>query len=283
MVYCEDKQYKNYNKGMFRIKGSFTSWHALYLMVPFFVAALVPYLYLSAQSGVATHSVENSDIPLVASVETVNTVESFAEPVAAEKSKILFVGDSITTGMTNCNYAISQCDQVDASAVSREIDFLGKEGYAAKVDNSQAQTTADHLARGLNVEGADIAQIMLGTNDAGMGVSPAEYKQNMKTIVDTLLDSGVKKVMINKPIFAASVSDKINEYWEYLQVAPSLFSDEFVVKGDEDAYDWFASRQYLLDGDGGGFHPDEYGYEILGQFWARALQRNLSEDANKSV
>ena len=45
MVYCEDKQYnKKYNKNMFRIKGGFTSWHALYLMVPFFAAALIPYM-----------------------------------------------------------------------------------------------------------------------------------------------------------------------------------------------------------------------------------------------
>jgi lysophospholipase L1-like esterase len=265
---------------MFRIKSGFTAWHALYLLVPFFMTALIPYLYLSAQSSAPSYSLEDRDIQLVADVETVNTVESFAEPVVAAKSKILFVGDSITTGTTNCDYSTYQCDKVDESAVSKEIDFLGKEDFAAKVDNTQAQTTADHLQRGLNVEGADIAQIMLGANDAGMGISTEEYKQNMQTIVNTLLSSGVKKVMINKPIFAASVSDKINEYWEYLQVAPSVFDDDAVVKGDEDAYGWFASRQYLLDGDGGGFHPDEYGYEILGQFWARALQRNLSKDVS---
>jgi lysophospholipase L1-like esterase len=281
MVYHEDKQYKKYNKSMFRLRGHFTSWHALYLLVPFFVAALIPYMYLSAQSSLPIKNIDGKDISIVANVETVNTVESFAEPLVAEKSKILFVGDSITSGMTNCDYTLAQCDKVKESAVSKEISLLGEEGFAAKLGNAQAQTTTDHLASGLNVEGADIAQIMLGTNDAGMGISIAEYKQNMQTIVDTLLGSGVKKVMINKPIYAASVSDKINEYWEYLQTSPSVFDDVGVVKGDEEAYDWFKGRTYLLDGDGGGFHPDEYGYEILGQFWAKALQRVIAEDTEK--
>jgi Lysophospholipase L1 and related esterases len=281
MVYCEDKQYKKYNKNMFRIKGSFTAWHALYLMVPFFIVALIPYMYLSAQSSLSISNIESDNIQLVANVETSNTVESFLEPVAMEKSKILFVGDSITAGLTNCDYTIAQCDTVGASAVSKEIDFLGEDGFAAKIDNVQAQTTADHLEKGLNVEGADIAQIMLGTNDAGKGISKEEYKQNMQSIIDSLLGSGVKKVMINKPIFATSIHEAINEYWDYLQAEPSVFDDASVVKGDEDAYDWFAQKTYLLDGDGEGFHPNEFGYEMLGQFWAKALQRAIAENTAK--
>jgi lysophospholipase L1-like esterase len=235
-------------------------------------------MYLSAQSAVPTRNLESQDVPLAASVETVNTVESFTEPVAATKSKILFVGDSITSGMTNCNYALSQCDKAAESAVSKEIDLLGKDGFAAKLGNTDAQTTTDHLASGLNVEGADIAQIMLGTNDAGQGLSAPEYKQNMREIVDKLLASGVKKVIVNKPIFAVNVADKINQYWDYLQTEPNLFDGIQVVKGDESAYDWFAERTYLLDGDGNGFHPDAYGYEILGRFWAEALQRIIDTE-----
>jgi lysophospholipase L1-like esterase len=278
MVYVEDKQYKKYNKGMFRVKGGFTGWNALYLLVPFFVGALIPYMYLSAQSALPSRNIKSENISVAANVETVNTVESFAEPVAAEKNKILFVGDSITSGLTNCNYSDSKCDKVGESAVSKEIDLLGKDSFAGKVGSEQSQTTVDHLANGLNVEGADIAQIMLGTNDAGLGIPIEQYKENMQSIINTLLTSGVKKIMVNKPIYAASVSDKINQYWDYLQTAPSIFDDETVVKGDEEAYDWFAKRTYLLDGDGGGFHPDEYGYEILGQFWAKALQRVMDEE-----
>jgi lysophospholipase L1-like esterase len=278
MVYYEDKQYKKYNRAMFSVRGRFTGWHALYLFVPFFILALIPYIYLSAQTSTHARNIESTDIPLVANVETANTVESFTEPLVAEKNKILFVGDSITSGMTNCNYALAQCDKVDESAVSKEIDMLGKDVFAAKVGNTEAQTTTDHLTSGLDVEGADIAQIMLGTNDAGQGISTEEYKQNMQTIVDQLLSSGVKKIIINKPIFAASVSDKINDYWSQLQASPSVFDNENVLIGDEEAYDWFAARTYLLDGDGGGFHPDEYGYEILGRFWAKALQRVMAQD-----
>jgi lysophospholipase L1-like esterase len=275
MVYFEDKQYKKYNKGMFRVKESFTGWNALYLLVPFFVMALIPYMYLSAQSVVPTRSDESKDVPIVANVKTANTVESFAEPIVAQKSKILFVGDSITSGATNCDYASYTCDKVGESAVSKEIDLLGKDSFAGKVGSEVSQTTVDHLANGLDVEGADIAQIMLGTNDVGLGVTIEQYKENMQSIINTLLTSGVKKIMINKPIYAASVSDKINQYWDYLQTTPSIFDDETVVKGDEEAFDWFAKRTYLLDGNGGGFHPDEYGYEILGQFWAKALQRAI--------
>jgi hypothetical protein len=278
MVYFEDKQYKKYNKRMFRIKGGFTSWNALYLLVPFFVAALIPYMYLSAQTALPSRNAESQDVPIAAHVETANTVESFAEPVAAAKSKILFVGDSITSGAMNCDYASSKCDKAAESAVSKEIDLLGKDSFAAKVGSDQFQTTVDHLTNGLDVEGADIAQIMLGTNDAGMGIPVEQYKENMQSIINTLLISGVKKIMINKPIYAASVSDKITQYWDYLQVTPNIFDNENVVKGDEEAFDWFAKRPYLLDGDGGGFHPDEYGYEILGQFWAKALQRVMTEE-----
>ncbi|MDR3125685.1 MAG: SGNH/GDSL hydrolase family protein, partial [Candidatus Nomurabacteria bacterium] len=164
---------------MFCIRGSFTSWNALYLLVPFFVLALIPYMYLSAQPTPSSRVSESRDVPIAANIETANTVESFTEPVAAAKSKILFVGDSITSGMTNCNYVANQCDKVSESAVSKEIDFLGKDSFTAKLGSAQAQTTADHLAGGLGVEGADIAQIMLGANDAGQGFSAEQYKQNM--------------------------------------------------------------------------------------------------------
>ena len=272
MMYREDKQY---NKNTFRLSRGFTKWHALYLLVPFFIAAFIPYMYLSVQSTKPISNIDSEDISVVADTDTINTVESFDEPIATQKSKILFVGDSITRGMMNCDYTTEECDRTSESAVSKEIEVLGKEDFVAKVDNSQIQTTADYIAKGSTTEGATIAQVMLGTNDVGKGISKVEYKQNMQTIVNDLLDSGVEKVIVNKPIFSVQISDKINEFWAYLQESPSIFDNESIVKGDEAAYDWFAKRTFLLDGDGQGFHPDEYGYEVLGRFWAEALQKAI--------
>lgn len=278
MLYREDKQYYK-NGRAFSIERGFTKWHALYLIVPLLLLALIPYMYLSAQSTQTISSVDNEDVLIVASNETIDAVDNAETPLPDGKNKILFVGDSITRGMMNCDYTTKECDKTSESAVSKEIELLGEEEFTAKVDNSSVQTTADYIAKASTVdEGTKIAQIMLGTNDAGEGVSKVQYKKNMQTIVDGLLKTGVEKVIINKPIYATNISDEINTFWSYLQKTPSIFDNKKVVKGDESAYDWFKKRTHLLDGDGQGFHPDEYGYEVLGKFWAEALQEVIDED-----
>jgi lysophospholipase L1-like esterase len=199
---------------------------------------------------------------------------------------LLFVGDSITYGQTNCNYGSNYCRLALSSAVDTEMSILNRETVNyIEINLGNPGATASGYLYGMNQAylnkikqyRIETAQIMLGTNDSVRGVSTANYIKNMSGIVDQLLATGVKTVIINRPIYNAVSAWRLNDYSENLA---GLANGSTVFIGDVEGYDWFRQNSWHLDGGGGGFHPDQTGYRVLGELWAAAFLSIVENSAS---
>jgi lysophospholipase L1-like esterase len=194
---------------------------------------------------------------------------------------VLFVGDSITSGQTSCNYGSGYCRVVASNAVDTEMSILNSAAvnYIEINVGNPGATTASYLA-GMNDKylsairryRVGVAQIMLGTNDSARWVSGANYVKNMAAIVDKLLAAGVSKVILNQPIYNAVSPRLLGEYSAGLV---GLANGDTVVIGDTAGYEWFRQNSWHLDAGGWGFHPDQEGYRVLGELWEAAFEQNV--------
>jgi Lysophospholipase L1 and related esterases len=191
---------------------------------------------------------------------------------------ILFVGDSITEGRTNCNYSSSYCQSALSNAVDVEMSILNSETVKyVDINVGNPGATTSSYSYGMNDKYFDqirqyrieIAQVMLGTNDSAMGVSSGAYEKNLLSIINKLLEAGVKKIIVNWPIYNAVGPSHLVKYAEAIN---GLANDDTVFVGDTQGYDWFEQNLWHLDGNGAGFHPDQEGYRMLGELWATAFQ-----------
>jgi lysophospholipase L1-like esterase len=211
-------------------------------------------------------------------VGTISAVDDASALWQIERRRtLLFVGDSITYGQTNCNYNSSYCRLASSSAVDTEMSILNREAVNyVEINLGNPGATASGYLNGMNEVylneikkyRIETAQIMLGTNDSVRGVSTANYIKNMSGIIDQLLAAGVKTVIVNRPIYNAVSAWRLNDYSENLA---NLANGSSVFIGDTAAYDWFRQNSRHLDGGGGGFHPDQEGYRVLGELWAAAF------------
>jgi lysophospholipase L1-like esterase len=219
-------------------------------------------------------------------VGTISAVDDISALWRIENRRtLLFVGDSITYGQTNCNYGSNYCRLALSSAVDTEMSILNRDAINyIEINLGNPGATASGYLYGMNEAylseirqyRIDTAQIMLGTNDSVRGVSTTNYIKNMSGIIDTLLAAGVKTVIVNRPIYNAVSPWRLSEYSENLA---TLANGETVFIGDTQAYDWFRQNSSHLDGGGGGFHPDQTGYRVLGELWATAFQSIVENSA----
>jgi lysophospholipase L1-like esterase len=191
---------------------------------------------------------------------------------------VLFVGDSITYGQTNCNYTSSYCRSALTNAVNTEMSILNRDAVNyIEINMGNPGATASGYLYGINQAYLDkiqqyrieIAQIMLGTNDSVRGFSTSAYIKNMSGIIDALLGAGVKTIIINQPIYNAVAPSLLSSYATGLV---ELANNQTVFLGDIEGYNWFKQNYWHLDGGGRGFHPDQEGYRVLGELWAAAFQ-----------
>jgi lysophospholipase L1-like esterase len=212
-------------------------------------------------------------------VGTVPTADSEAVLWQIEQRRtVLFVGDSITYGQTSCNYNSNYCRTVSTNAVNTEMSILNREAVNyVEINMGNPGATASGYLYGIDQAylnkvrqyRIEIAQVMLGTNDSARGVSMANYTKNISGIIDELVGSGVKTVILNRPIYNAVAPRLLVGYFEGLS---GLANNETVFMGDTQGYDWFRQNSWHLDGSGGGFHPDQEGYRVLGELWATAFK-----------
>jgi lysophospholipase L1-like esterase len=197
------------------------------------------------------------------------------------RQTVLFVGDSITSGQTNCNYNSSYCRLVMSNAVDTEMSILNSQAVKyIEINVGNPGATASSYLYGMNDKyfstiqryRVSVAQIMLGTNDSARWVSGANYVKNMAAIVDKLLAAGVGKVILNQPIYNAVSPRLLSEYAAGLV---GLANGETVVIGDVAGYEWFRQNSWHLDAGGWGFHPDQEGYQVLGELWAAAFAKSV--------
>lgn len=238
---------------------------------------------------------------------------SIAQKAAGKKLAIVFVGNSITQrpgskgGEAPPYYATAhlktQKGIVDArffnagKSGATTVDFLPETGKQfAKVINGAEELSGTFPDYQL------IFSIKLGTNDSaiqgpnGSPVSPDNYRKNMETIINELLNRyPTSKVIVHHGIWYSTNTYNGSKYLEegllrlqsYFPVIDKMIIDyqnkypNRVFLGDKKAFRYFKKNHEKLfipeNGKQGTFylHPNEAGGEVLGRYWAKAISRIL--------
>ena len=229
---------------------------------------------------------------------------------------IVFIGNSITHG--------AQLDNPEADAPPVVAAYyLKKQPNIGKLEFSNQGysgfTTVDFLPATVNafpkVEAAAhafankqallIFSVKLGTNDSaikgphGAPVSPENYKQNLKTIADSLLKEFPGCVIIfqhpiwytpntyNGAMYLQEGLSRLQSYFPQIDQLVEDYKTTFpnrVFVGDKKAFSYF-KKHYLTDltpeqGHQGTFylHPNKQGALALGTFWGEAINKIIKSD-----
>ena len=232
------------------------------------------------------------------------------------KLNVVYIGDSITQGVQLDDPA-TEAPPAKASAWLRKqkgianVTFSnnGISGFTT-VDFLPATNTvfnkAEQAASAFTDKQADlIFSIMLGTNDSavigphGSPVSPGQYHDNLKAIIDRLLQDFPKaKVIIQLPLWyspdtyngAKYLQEGLTRLQSYFPQIKKLVGEyastdpKHVFESDAKAFDYF-SKNYLTDlipeqGRQGTFylHPNKKGTEALGTFWGKSIYRIIGKN-----
>jgi len=228
---------------------------------------------------------------------------------------IVYIGDSITQGV-QMNDPATDAPPATTTAWLRqqadmgEIEFSnqGVSGFTT-VDFLPSTHTvfqkADHAATAFSDQQAMLVfSIMLGTNDSavtgpnGSPVSPEQYHDNLKTIIDSLLkDYPTARVIIQVPIWYSPNTYNGSKYLQegltrlqsYFPEIDKLVNEyatskpKQVFASGREAFDYF-NKNYKTDlipepGKQGTFylHPNKQGAVALGKFWAEAIYKIVKE------
>lgn len=227
---------------------------------------------------------------------------------------LVFIGNSIT-------YGAGLENPVREAPPVRTAIYLGKQPFIGTVRYSNqgvsGSTTVDFLPEKdllypKVVAAADqfadedwatlVFSIMLGTNDSaekgpnGSPVSPEQYRRNMQTIIDSLLDRYTGSIVVvhrplwysptthNASVYLKAGLERLESYYPVLQAMIEEYEKTRpgrVFLGDTEGFDYF--RKHYQEafqaeaGNSGTFylHPNRDGAETLGQFWGKALYKVL--------
>lgn len=228
---------------------------------------------------------------------------------------IVFIGDSITHG-ARLKDPTTQAPPVFATAYLQNKNSFGNVKFSNQ--GVSGFTTVDFLpatnkawpkvVAAANTFYVDksamlVFSIMLGTNDSaisgpnGAPVSPVGYRENLKTIADSLFARYPDcSIIINHPIWYST--NTANGHSTYMQEGLTRLQTYFtqidtliktykishpkhVFLGDTKAFKYF-KRNYLTDlgeekGPHGAFylHPNENGAIKLGDYWGKAIAKAL--------
>ena len=231
---------------------------------------------------------------------------------------IVFIGNSITYGaglanpateappVITCNYLRQQpgIGTVDFSNQGHSgfttVDFLPSTGNAFQKVEAAAHAFADKQA-------LLIFSVKLGTNDSaikgpnGSPVAPDVYKQNLKTIADSLLKEFPGCIIIfQHPVWyspntyngAKYLQEGLTRLQSYIPQIDQLVAGyavsapKRVFVGDKKGFDYF-KKNHLTDfqaenGHQGTFylHPNIQGAVALGTFWGEAINKIIKYGLN---
>jgi lysophospholipase L1-like esterase len=227
---------------------------------------------------------------------------------------VVFIGNSITQGVQLSDPA-TEAPPATAIAWLRQqknlgtvefsnqghsgyttLDFLPGTGTFTKVENATNAFT--------DKEALLIFSMKLGTNDSaihgphGAPVSPDNYIQNVKSIMDKLLTDFPKAIIVlQHPIWYSNntyngsmyLQEGLSRLESYVPKIDSLVGAYTVTKpkqvfvGDTKAFNYFKKHHpaELIPEKGkqGTFylHPNKKGAVSLGEFWGRAINRVVKE------
>lgn len=237
-------------------------------------------------------------------------IEGEEEPVDPKANiNLVFIGNSITAGATLSN-AATQAPPILARTLVEEatgittnvyngghsgittFGFLPGRNDFTKVTNA---AKAFYKANG----GLVYFSIMLGTNDSacttteGAPVSPDTYKNNIKKIIDGLIEAvPTCKILLNYPIWYSPNThnsarylqeglDRLHSYYPYIDEVIAEYDQVFA--GDRGVWDFFEDNKVLFtaeNGNSGTFylHPNALGAKRLSEIWARSLLEIIKAD-----
>lgn len=222
---------------------------------------------------------------------------------------IVFIGNSITQGVQLATpedappaTAIAYLrQQKDLGAV--EFSNQGHSGYTTLdfLPGTNTFTKVEEAAGAFTDKNALlIFSVKLGTNDSaiqgphGAPVSPDDYIQNVKTIIDKLLtDFPAAVVILQHPTWyspntqngARYLQEGLSRLQSYVPKLDSLtqsygaINPKHVFTGDKKAFKYFKKRHLTLlipeNGKQGIFylHPNKAGAIALGEFWGKAIEK----------
>jgi len=225
---------------------------------------------------------------------------------------IIYIGDSITQGV-QLNDPAAKAPPALASKALREKMFdvnfsnQGRSGFTT-VDFLPAGETFKHVEEAATElakkPGQLIFSIMLGTNDSaitgpnGAPVSPENYFNNLKSIIDKLLDDYPECIVIinhsmwyspntyNGAQYLQEGLDRLQSYFPQIRKLVkehAKTNPDKVFLGDTKAFAYF-KKHALTDlipenGHRGTFylHPNAKGGAALGGFWAKAIYKIASK------
>ena len=237
-------------------------------------------------------------------------------PQSKRNLNIIFIGNSITYGagladpateappVIACNYLRQQAN-IGTVAFSNQgysgfttVDFLPSTAKAFKRIEAAAHAFSDKQA-------LLIFSIKLGTNDSaiqgpnGSPVSPEAYKQNLKTIADSLLTEFPGCLLIfQHPIWYSPNTYNGAKYLEegllrlqtYMPQIDHLVAEyavshpKRVFVGDKKGFNYF-KKHYLTNlqpeqGHQGIFylHPNKQGANASGNFWGEAINKVIKRN-----
>jgi lysophospholipase L1-like esterase len=207
-------------------------------------------------------------------------------PIGALGDYYVAVGDSITNGMG---------DDDSSDNTSQDGRIIAIQGYEANLNDLLTSTLKyPHIVFNEGI-GGDTSEkalgridsilerhpgsnkmlILLGTNDAGSGVSSGEFRSNMQGLIDMVLntvpegmdvwvalvppafdENGVPNSVRNS--FVEDYNDVIRNQLTGIQVGPDL-------------YNFFFHRPSLFADE---LHPNALGYEAMAYLWHNELNRD---------
>ncbi|MDP4130908.1 MAG: GDSL-type esterase/lipase family protein [Bacteroidota bacterium] len=231
-----------------------------------------------------------------------------------KKIDIVFIGDSITKGSALADPSteatplfVEQMLKANNHVASVRVANRGFSGHttcdflpAAATDFPKVLEAANAFAQ--DKEAALIFSIMLGTNDSavsgtnGSPVSPADYRRNLKTIMDALLDRfpGAKFVLQyptwyspNTHNGATYLQEGLERLGSYYPQIDSLIQEykithpHQVFAGDRSAFRIFKKGYRTLlkpeQGKDGVFylHPNTEGSKELAKIWTKGILKTI--------
>jgi len=229
---------------------------------------------------------------------------------------IVYIGNSITQGV-QIEEPKRNAPPVKASVYLHKQEDVGEVKFSNQ--GVSGSTTVDFLPQN-NIlfpkvkEAADLLKedtwatlifsIMLGTNDSavkgpnGSPVSPEQYKENLKTIINELLIGYPASIVVlhqplwyspttyNSSIYLQEGLDRLQTYFPEIRSLVTEYKDQYpdqVFLGDTEGFDFFREHKeeflILEEGNQGVFylHPNKEGAAKLGELWGKAIHRIINE------
>lgn len=214
---------------------------------------------------------------------------------------LLFIGNSITAGATLSNASTQAppivCGQLvqEATGVTTNVYNGGHSGITTLgfLPGRADFTKVVNAGKAFKGNGGPIIfSIMLGTNDSacttteGAPVSPDTYKNNIKKIIDGLIEAVPDcKILLNYPIWyspntynsAKYLQEGLDRLHSYYPLIDEIVAEyDQVYAGNRGVWEYFKDNKVLFteeNGRAGKFylHPNANGAKCLAEIWAKSL------------